>query len=370
MPRSFGACGQLMTTGDSVSMRAADDGRVMFKGLATCGLTWECPCCGMTIKARRADQIRELVEWHGRDGVQLLTLTFRHGLGDDLRKARQGLADAWRGMARGAPWAKFKRAIGYVGTVRALEVTHGPNGWHPHLHVLILARPDWHLATMPDGEPVADWLQARWSDMVCRYLGEKHEPDEEHGTDLSPCSAGDYLQKLGLEVSDPGKKVARLDGNRTPLELAAAIVEHRKPRDVALWRTYCLAMRGARQLTWSKGLRELAGIPDKTDQELAEDEEAGQPTTKVLTISGADWRAIARYRVEVRRPDNTTEQIPAPLVLAEKAERSGARGAWSLLRSLVRQAKADKERRGREKRCPTESKHRSKPVTSAGETTR
>lgn len=338
MPRGFGACGVLQA-GESVSLRATGDGRVVWKGLATCGLTWECPVCQMNIKAARADQVGQLVEWHGKDGAFVLSLTVRHGLGSDLRKVRKGLANAWRGVARGRPWDKFKQSIGMVGTVRALEVTHGSHGWHPHLHVLVLAAPGWEAATMPDGEPVSDWLLDRWRSMVSRYVGAEHEPDDEHAIGWTPCTDGKYLAKLGLEVSDPGAKAAR-NGNRTPLEIARDLVDDRKRSDRALWRIYCRAMHGARQLTWTQGLRQRAGIPDKTDAELAQDEEQGAQTASVLKVSGDDWRWICRHRVEVVQADNTRHSVPASVLIIERAEQKGARGAWRLLRSLVTAAKA------------------------------
>ena len=350
MPRSFGCCGHVMT-GDAVAMRATDDGRVVLKGITTCGLAWECPVCQMTIKARRAEQIAQLVEWHGRPGAFLLTLTFRHGLGNDLRTARKGLANAWRGMARGKPWAKFKAALGVRGTVRAMEVTHGPNGWHPHLHVLILCRPGWEAATMPDGQPAEEWIKERWADMVIRYLGAEHEPDPRYGTERTPCSDGQYLAKLGLEVCDPGKKEGRDDAHRNPLEIARDLVDHGHRSDRALWRVYCQAMHGARQLTWSKGLRELAGIPDRSDAELAQDEEAGEQTAHVLTVAGDDWRKIARKRIRVERPDGTKELVPAPVLLIERAEQKGARAAWRMLRSLVRAPDAARTQTNNEKGC-------------------
>lgn len=343
MPRSFGCCGVLQA-GQAVTLQAAADGRVLWRGLASCGLTWECPVCQMSIKAGRAQQIGTLVEWHGKGGAFVLSLTVRHGLGADLRRMRKGIADAWRGMARGKPWQKFRDALGVLGTIRALEVTHGRSGWHPHLHVLFLCRPGWEAATMADGEPVASWLLERWHTMVARYLGAEHVGDDEYAIGFTPCTDGAYLAKLGLEVSDPGAKAAK-NGNRAPLEIARDFVEHHRGSDRALWRVYCLGMRGARQLTWSKGLRQTAGIPDTTDAELAADETAGATTTPVLTVSGADWRAISHFRVEVRMPDTTTKLVPAPVLVVEAAERKGARGAWRLLRSLVSASKAAQKKR-------------------------
>jgi hypothetical protein len=46
------------------------------------------------------------------------------------------------------------------------------------------------------------------------------------------------------------------------------------------------------------------------------------------------------------KPDGSTERVPAPVLLVERAEQRGARGAWSLLRSLVKAAKAAEAERG------------------------
>ena len=40
----------------------------------------------MKIKLARSDEVRTAVAWHGSDRAYLLTLTIRHGLGDDLKR--------------------------------------------------------------------------------------------------------------------------------------------------------------------------------------------------------------------------------------------------------------------------------------------
>lgn len=309
------ACGfAMLAAGGTVGVAVAPDGRASYQGLATCGSVWECPCCAMKIKARRAEEVRQVVERHGADRCALLTLTVRHGFGDDLKRLRVSLADAWRGFTRGKSWKRFVEAAGVVGTIRALEVTHGANGWHPHLHILLLIDdPD---AIDADGQlrwdaPDLSWLSKRWRTMVARYCGAKHEPDDQHGVTIAPCRASDYISKLGLELSDPGAKVARGKG-RTPLEIAQDIADAthavkrgqlsrriERDRDVALWRLYCEAMRGARQLTWKRGLKASAGIRDRTDLEVAQDEEPAADAQAVIVgqLSADEWAAVRSRRV-------------------------------------------------------------------------
>jgi hypothetical protein len=70
--------------------------------------------------------------------VLLLTLTNKHDRRDDLGALLDGQARALKRFMRGTKAAKawFDR-LGSIGTIRAMEVTHGDaNGWHPHYHVL------------------------------------------------------------------------------------------------------------------------------------------------------------------------------------------------------------------------------------------
>lgn len=324
------ACGFAQTaSGGFVGVALKPEGKAYYQGLQTCGSVWECPPCQMTIKARRAEEVRSVVEQHGHSRCAMLTLTVRHGAGDDLAALRKALANAWRGFTRGNAWKGFCRRHRVVGYVRALEVTHGEaNGWHPHLHILLLfegALPERECFELDVGlrwlPRDVGWLVDRWSSMVGRYVGAKHEPDEDHGVTLTPCHAADYVSKLGLEISDPGKKSGR-GGGRTPLQLAAQFADvaqelrrlerrrrvdvrrvdelrRRKSRLSQLWRGYCEAMRGARQLTWSRRLKARFGIQDRTDLEVAQEEEPACDDQSVVvgTIPAETWKTIRARRV-------------------------------------------------------------------------
>lgn len=121
-------------------------GRAHFGGLHHCGSVWACPCCSLVIKAKRAAEVRFIVEAHvakyGTNTAYLLSATFRHEFGDDLRTARQGVAAAWTKLKGGRAWEWFKLDTAFVGDIRGLEPTHGANGWHPHIHdVMLFERP-------------------------------------------------------------------------------------------------------------------------------------------------------------------------------------------------------------------------------------
>jgi hypothetical protein len=286
------------------------EGRAHFRGLLTCGSVWECPHCSAKIRAGRATEVQDAVAWHGAERTSMLTLTVRHGMGDDLKELRSGVANAWRLMQQGAPWTRFRERVGLVGTIRALEVTHGPNGWHPHLHLLVLVRDPAQL------EREREWLAIRWRNCVARLWMWDNVPDLEHGCVLTPCHESNYIAKLGLELAG-GVKDGR-EGHRTPWQIAQDAVAG--DADCVLWRTYCDGIFGARMLTWSKGLRAAAGLLEQTDEDVAAAEDPDAST--VCRIPGATWDAL--------RAD------PAIIVaLLEAAEHGGAQCVHRLISRVL-----------------------------------
>lgn len=275
------------------------------RGLLTCGSVWACPVCSAKIRAERASEVQHVVAWHG--DAMLWTLTVRHARGHALADVRRGVSKAMRLMARGAPWRRWKARVGFVGSVRALEVTHGANGWHPHLHLVLLVRDVGAL------EREATWLAERWRSCVVAALGAAHAPDIAHGSDIRRCADATYLAKLGLEVTDASG--AKSGGGRSPWRIARDAAEGDELADVRLWREFCDAMFGARMLTWSAGLRARAGLgPDVADAELAADQE--RPGDVEVRLSRRLWRRIGSTAVLLR--------------LLEVAELGGARAARAL----------------------------------------
>jgi hypothetical protein len=275
-------CGRVRVV-PTLEIRMAE-GRAHIAGLLVCGSVWECPTCSARIRAARASEVQQAVAWHGADRTFMVTLTVRHGLGDDLEKLRAGVALAWRYMQQGAPWRRFRERVELVGTVRALEVTHGPHGWHPHLHLLALVRDPAQLTAE------REWLAIRWRTCVARALGERNLPSLEHGCVVTPCHESSYLAKLGLELAG-GAKEGR-EGHRTPWQIAHDAVDHGADR--ALWETYCGGMYGARMLTWSKGLRVAAGLgPEIDDATIAGDKPHDEREPgRVCFIGGMVWDAL------------------------------------------------------------------------------
>ena len=285
------------------------EGRSFLTGLHQCSSVWCCPVCSGRICAERADEVKQLVAWHGPDRVWMASLTVRHELGDDALPMFKGVSRAWSKLVRGKPWKRFSARLGISGYVRAFETTIGPNGWHPHLHVLLLVD---HAATSagdvsPDferdhvaagGDPLLDpklvaahaWLRARWQDCVEEVLGPEHRPNDRRALELTPCRVADYIAKLGLELAGVAKE-GRGSESRTPWQLARDVVDRGAARDVALWESYQRATHGRRHITWSRGLKVRAGIEERDDAEIVE-LEAEEPAALVYVITGNFWDSI------------------------------------------------------------------------------
>jgi hypothetical protein len=61
--------------------------------------------------------------------------------------------------------------------------------------------------------------------------------------------------------------------------------------NLVLWREYERATKGRQAITWSKGLRQLLAVTERTDEEIAAEEIGGED---LAVIHGDDWRHIVR----------------------------------------------------------------------------
>jgi hypothetical protein len=283
--------------------------RAHFRGVQRCGSVWECPVCALRIRATRAAELKSAVEAWGPGNVAMLSLTVRHGLGDDLRAVRQGVANSFRRLINGEPWKRFCTKFGLEHHVRSLEVTHGAHGWHPHLHVLFFLEVK---LTEDEQARASAWLQNRWAKSVGRELGGDFVPNA-HGVDLRESKRADYLAKFSFELTDPGTKRAR-GKNRTPLQIAASAATGKNQDDEALWFAYCSGMRGAQMLRWSKNLREAVDLGEEPTDQAVVDSEEQQPAEPVAIIASWVWDAIRH------RPGMACAILEAAELAASQAE--------------------------------------------------
>lgn len=264
--------------------------RAYYGGLQVCGSVWGCPICAAKISEhRRAELEAAIIAAHAL-GLQvvLLTLTVRHGLGDDVRVLLRGIRAARRSLVSGRSGAEWTREVGVVGSIRALEVTHGVNGWHPHLHVLLFLGP--HQLTL---EQIQAGYTSRWID-ACVKAGLPAPLPGVACQVQDGAHAARYVSKWGLAEELTKGHIKRARVGRTPTDLLRAYADGDQ-RAGELWREYAAAFKGQVQLRWSRGLRALLGLPDAlSDEEIAQGTDAAAEV--LVTLTGYQLRALVGAR--------------------------------------------------------------------------
>ncbi|HHJ14265.1 MAG TPA: hypothetical protein ENJ79_07790 [Gammaproteobacteria bacterium] len=310
-------CQRSVSSDVGVSVYRTGDG-AHFAGVVTCGSVWHCPVCAAKITEGRREELQHATTEHARHGgaVYLITYTFRHHEGEDLGENVKAFSEALRKLKATRAYKRAMEDAGAIGTVRALEVTHGENGWHPHVHELVFAdegaiealeaiRPLWTKAVRKVGLSAAleHGFDVRGGDYAAEYVAKfGHEPGEERGWSAA------------REVAKAASKRARGPKGMTPFALleAAGAGDHKA---AVLFQEYALVFKGRRQLFWSPGLKDRLKVQEATDAELAE--RVQEDPELVAVVSLEDWRHVLRH--------------DARFELLQVAARYGERGVHAFL---------------------------------------
>jgi hypothetical protein len=257
--------------------------------------------------ARQAELETGISNWlDAGHAVVFGTLTMRHHKGQRLADLWDAVSPAWNRTTSGAgvAWNGSKRRGGDIGDkarfgireyLRVVEVKLGDNGWHPHIHFLLFLESELSGAELRDLE---SRMFARWEAALAR---KGYSVVREVGIDLRPVAAGerngisDYLTK-NTYASTPGAAAYEVTGSQskrqgkggvTPFQLLERLVALGDADDLDAWHEWEVASAGRRQMTWSRGARQLLGLDQElSDEELAEAEFDGEP---VLTFTAQDW---------------------------------------------------------------------------------
>lgn len=331
--RAVRGCGRTAWTEEpAVVVVAGADGRAPsahWHGLATCHASM-CPVCAGTLAAKRMDAARRAIEGSG-GRWQMLTLTLRHTARDDPKQLVDEILGAWRRCrATRAVRAIFDARV--TASIRALEVTHGRHGWHPHIH-LVLRTTDWTdderetlrrawrsaLGTervVPDDYPYPDPSVA-WS--------EAHE-----GADAAFVAR--YTAKLGLEVSGLGA------GKPGSMWRVAEDAVRGSVRAIAAWRALERAMRARQWFCLDARAKDYADtVPEEpAPEELARVHVYREAVRELQRTEDADpedperWLAI----IAASRPNGMTWE--AWVTGALDAAVRGSRAGWGVQPSVAR----------------------------------
>ena len=296
-------CGRVPIA-ETIGLRLTGDGEhAGYAGLATCGSVWACPTCSGKVMTRRGVEIAAAISWGFEHGyrVVMATATVRHHAGLPLSELIPAVMHGWRRVTNGKSWKLDRERIGLVGWVRSLEILHNRrNGWHPHIHALFIVRDDF---SRSDTEEFGKRLFTRWLAGLNRHgfdaepIGQRVDlitrdtPAERLGTYLTKAGLP-AADALGYEMTSTASKTGRSIG-RTQWELAAGAVA-KTGRDRLHWANFEFATHGRRQLGWSRGLRDLAGVGrEETDEDIAA-EETGTDDDSIGYLTRTGWGELCR----------------------------------------------------------------------------
>lgn len=304
-----------------------EDSSTYYRGLMVCANVWACPVCSAKIAERRRAELDEALSRHlaRGGGAYHMLLTVPHKRADRPLGLVDGLLDCFRRLCSG----KFRLSVlipGFVGFVRALEVTYGDNGWHPHLHVLVFTEQE---LSQEQLELVRHKIWAKWEARVSKAMGkaptlkafsfagavrgefERKDIKVIHGEHVHVCPVTGYVTKFGadreLEEIVKARRWGAADeltkghlkkagrGGRSPWQLLADF-EQGDTHAGMLWKEFVAAFKGRRQLGWSTGLRERLGMnEEQTDEQLAASVKAED--VLLARIPHEDWSLIVRHRL-------------------------------------------------------------------------
>jgi hypothetical protein len=272
--------------------------KAFYGGLMVCGSVWVCPVCAAKISERRRQELKTAFKAHLDTGgyCTMVTLTFSHSPKDKLDDLLVALGKSMQDFSRGKRHDNFRKEIGLIGKIRAFEVTHGANGWHPHIHLLLMHSNEiepWEWSNMEDK------LYSMWSG-ACAKNG--LATSREHGLRMHDAAeASTYIGKWGDIMDKPWgtdseMTKANIKKGRgesiTPFDMLRVIIEDGDLEFEGKYQEYAKATKGKQQLVWSPGLKAKYLIEEKTDEDIATEKVEAADLLGVL--GWRDWKYILK----------------------------------------------------------------------------
>jgi len=279
-----------------------------YAGLGVCGSVWTCPVCAAKISERRRLELQTAVDRHIMYGghVAMLTLTVRHTYRDDLETLLIRLAKSMDRFRSGKRYNNLRKKIGLIGTIRAFELTHGQNGWHPHFHILLFYQEKQNLLDL-----MAEYVRL-W-DVACSASGLESSPQ---GISLQDAQdAAYYASKWGVdsEMAKSHSKRGGGDKGRTPFDILRDYLADPQPKDKKLFQIYATCFKGKQQLVWSRGLKAHFDIQNLDDEQIAKKKE--EPADRLGIVPWEVWRQAAIKKDLRETLLSLTEDMPFELAL-------------------------------------------------------
>jgi hypothetical protein len=285
--------------------------RAWYRGLMRCGMGWVCPLCAQRLSEIRRQQLRTALD-NSRDKYLpvMITYTAQHYKGQPLKHLLDGMNAAYRAMRQQRLWRVYKDEYLMRGETRALEITYGQSGWHPHFHVILwldisILNYIKYGETYHDVQNLCDSLTSHLTPMWIDAL-EKQKLTALAGPGLHVRSSwdviNDYVTKSGKVLPDDTSKWG-ISEEMTKGQFKRAHAEGKTPWDLLiesyagfpgsgdLFVEYEQATRGKSALRWSQGLAQELGVDADEMKALAE-EQAESDEILLASLTVEQWQEV------------------------------------------------------------------------------
>ena len=267
-----------------------------FGGLQNCGCVWACPVCAPRIAVEKGEFILKALDWAKQTGhfPVMVALTARHNFGMTLEGFKSGFKEAWSKFSKHRSWQNFKLRFGITHWIANREVTHGGNGWHYHMHLLLFI--DLKAAAAADAADIQSEMEALWiSSLNAANL--EGLPGIALKVSAHSNVGERYLVKIGLTTSEEtGKLEYEMTGSfNKDSRTIWDILRHSYYGDEIsglLYLEYVAAMTGDNFITTSHGLVDLVNSVSEADTESSERQD--EQRQKMY-----DWAEISPYWWEI-----------------------------------------------------------------------
>ena len=306
------SCGRWSVLADGSVQVRANGQAVGYAGLASCGSVWACPVCNSKIQAVRRLEVGTGLAWALSDGGAAFgAYTLHHHAGSGLDPTWRSLTKCWQAVARDKGVRATREALGVSGVIRTAEVTYGANGWHPHLHPLVLfSRP-----VSPGDVATLHREQFRaWTSAAARLglSAPSNAAQDLHAVtgERAHSEVADYFTKASYRpsveavaweaTSTQTKSRTRATDSRTPWDLLRSVYLDGDADALDLWHRWERDSKGKRALTWTRGLRHRIGLDQEaTDEDIAATEVGDQADAGFVIEDWSPVRAVPRLGAEL-----------------------------------------------------------------------
>ena len=259
-----------------------------YTGLLVCGSVWHCSVCAARITEYRRKELYAIgqrhFDTHENGKLVMVTNTIPHGRHDNMKALLTRFRDAEHRYRYAKSMRKLREQIGLIGTVRGLEWTYGlDNGSHPHTHNL------WFVPEPVDYKTLQAELSVHWR-KACKKVGLR-EPDPYAG--LMVTDGRLYPAKWGIDHELTKSHTKKGVKGMTPWDLLRWYIREPNAQAAALFNEYANVFKRKQQLRYSNGLKDLYGIKEITDQEIAEGTEEGE---LVCTLTPRQWYHVCKHK--------------------------------------------------------------------------